>query len=331
MRILIIKRDYGRPILKDYFRHLPDLGEVRVVTLDNNAQQDLAFHLQQLEAESYDRVVIALKAQLMFSQASTLARYRNLVIHEPSTWFNFDRVNSRYGRFSDLYHQLQPFTLIVTSYTLARAWKAEGLQAFCVPNSFHPISLGYDAEPRDIRCAFVGKVDAQPYPRRRRVLSKFEKCTKMPILECHGIPEYRRLLNRIRFFISADVMMREYMQKNFEALACGCVLVAWRQGNGEEEALGLIDGENCLLYRDVDEALERIMELEQNPDEIDRISSAGRALATMRFSHPLRGKALIEAIQAPLPTEHVDLRGFRKSLRSQIPYFLRKQLPGLRF
>ena len=331
MRILIVARDYGRHVLKECFRHDDGSDQIRRVTLDKAAHRDLAGHLERLGAARYDRVVIALKARWILSQADTLARYHNLVIHEPSTWFNFDPINPLYGRFSDLYHRLPPFTLVVTSYSLARAWRAEGLHATCVPKSYDPESLGDDAGTRDLRLGFVGRTRQDPYPRRRRVLSRFQTLAGMPVLECHDIPGYRRLLNRIRFFISADVGMKEYMQKNFEALACGCVLVAWQQGDGEEEALGLVDGENCLLYRDVDDVLVRIAELERQPDTVARIAAAGRALAAERFTHPNRDRALFDAIRGPLPVAHEDLRGYWARLRSSVPYSLRGHLARLPF
>ena len=262
-------------------------------------------------------------------QADALRRYHNLVIHEPSTWFNFAPSHRFYGRFSDVYHRLPPFALVVTSYSLARAWRAEGLHATCVPKSYDAASLGDDSSRRDLRLAFVGSTHRDFYLRRRRVLARFENRTGMPVLRCHDIPGYRRLLNRIRFFISADVGMKEYMQKNFEALACGCVLVAWRQGGDEEAALGLVDGENCLLYRDVDEVLARIAELERHPDVVARIAAAGRKLAAERFTHLKRDRALFDAIRAPLPTGHSDRRGYRARLRSSVPYWLRRSLARL--
>ena len=66
------------------------------------------------------------------------------------------------------------------------------------------------------------------------------------------------MLNRIRFFVSADIGMGEYMIKNFEAMACGCVLLAYDQGELENEALGFIDMHNIVLYRRLDELRDKL-------------------------------------------------------------------------
>jgi hypothetical protein len=66
-----------------------------------------------------------------------------------------------------------------------------------------------------------------------------------------GGEEYCATLNRIRFFVSADVGMGEYMIKNFEAMACGCVLLAFDQGAAENQALGFKGMVNVVFYKDI--------------------------------------------------------------------------------
>ena len=67
------------------------------------------------------------------------------------------------------------------------------------------------------------------------------------------------------FFVSADVGMGEYMIKNFEAMACGCVLLAYDQGEEENRALGFVDMENLVLYRTVVELRDKLAQLRADP------------------------------------------------------------------
>jgi spore maturation protein CgeB len=81
-------------------------------------------------------------------------------------------------------------------------------------------------------------------------------------------------------------------QKNFEAMAAGCLLIAYRQGNGEEDALGLKDGENLLLYRDKKEALEKIKWVSNNPEQAKTIARLGTEHVITHFSFNVLSKKM---------------------------------------
>ncbi|MCY1539283.1 Glycosyl transferases group 1 [compost metagenome] len=109
------------------------------------------------------------------------------------------------------------------------------------------------------------------------------------------------MLNRIRYFVSADVGLGEYMAKNFEAMACGCVLLAWRQGS-EEPAIGLEDGHHLLLYSSIDELRRHLQKLRHDPDLAQDIADNGRMFVEQHLAHPhLAGRLLDELRKPPLP------------------------------
>ncbi|WP_202985136.1 glycosyltransferase, partial [Klebsiella pneumoniae] len=91
--------------------------------------------------------------------------------------------------------------------------------------------------------------------------------------------DYCNTLNRIRFFVSADVGMGEYMIKNFEAMACGCVLLAYDQGEEENRALGLQDMHNVVFYDSIPTLQEKLRRLRANPELARQIAENGRHLA----------------------------------------------------
>ena len=83
-------------------------------------------------------------------------------------------------------------------------------------------------------------------------------------------------------------------------MACGCALVACSQGDEEDAALGFVDGENVLLYRSADEALEKIARLRSDTQLAERIARAGQRFAEQRFGFARIGTDLAAAIQAPM-------------------------------
>lgn len=112
--------------------------------------------------------------------------------------------------------------------------------------------------------------------------------------------DYLNTLNRIRFFVSADIGMGEYMIKNFEAMACGCVLLAYDHGTEESQALGLLDMQNVVLYRNLEELQQKLQLLRTNTVLADQIAAAGQQLAEQQFSFANIGKKIVQALQPPL-------------------------------
>ncbi|MDT4876961.1 Glycosyl transferases group 1 [compost metagenome] len=90
--------------------------------------------------------------------------------------------------------------------------------------------------------------------------------------------------------------MGEFMIKNFEAMACGCVLLAWSQGE-EDRLLGFEDMENTVFYRSEDEAVQKLELLQRDPELAARIARNGQAFAESRYSFARVGRALAEEIQ----------------------------------
>jgi glycosyltransferase involved in cell wall biosynthesis len=112
--------------------------------------------------------------------------------------------------------------------------------------------------------------------------------------------EYCATLNRIRFFVSADVGMGEYMIKNFEAMACGCVLLAFDQGDAENQALGFKDMVNVVFYKDIPQLREKLAVLRADPQLAADIARNGQDLVVSQFSFARIGQRIVDALQPPL-------------------------------
>ena len=90
------------------------------------------------------------------------------------------------------------------------------------------------------------------------------------------------------------------MIKNFEAMACGCVLLAFDQGEAESRALGLQDMHNIVFYRDIAQLQEKLALLRADPGLAASIARNGRDLAVSQFSFARVGQRIVEELQPPL-------------------------------
>jgi glycosyltransferase involved in cell wall biosynthesis len=178
--------------------------------------------------------------------------------------------------------------------------RQEGFDTVFVPKGYDQALLRDLGRERDIELAFVGSTKSGAYSERKALLDELAKVEDLVVTRTNSGEDYCNTLNRIRFFVSADVGMGEYMIKNFEAMACGCVLLAWDQGEAENKALGFIDMENLVLYRNVDELRSKLAMLRSDLDLAARIASAGRALAEREYSFSRIGQRIVQALDRPL-------------------------------
>jgi glycosyltransferase involved in cell wall biosynthesis len=160
--------------------------------------------------------------------------------------------------------------------------------------------LQHQGLERDIELAFVGSTNSVAYSGRKALLDELARVEPLVVTRTKSGEEYCATLNRIRFFVSADVGMGEYMIKNFEAMACGCVLLAFDQGAAENEALGFKDMVNVVFYKDIPQLQEKLSQLRADPQLAAEIARNGQDLAVSQFSFARIGQRIVEVLQPPL-------------------------------
>lgn len=298
MHILIFRRNDKGSKFDNRFESPPPGTEMTMHKLGREEQANLSMVLQDIELSGYDRVVIDLKWALMKKQARTLQKIPNLVIHESDIWFNFSKMSGDFKAMQRFYRKLPGVRVIVTGAFAAQNLRNMGFDAHYVPKSYDNAFLSDMGLKRDISYAFIGSAKSKIYKLRNQYIRDFDKRLGIRIFTTNCKEEYREKLNRIRFFISADVGMNEYMAKNFEAMGCGCLLVSYRQG--EEQYLGLRDMENVLLYSSIDEAIEKIRATEAEQERFENIRHAGLELACQRFTTQQRDEGLFKAVSLPM-------------------------------
>ena len=259
-------------------RHVAHL-EVR--RIDGTAARNLREIITSEDAERFDRIVIEIRAKHALAQAEFLRGLPNLVLFEEDTWQNYARFTKNFGFFTTYYAAVQPKRIIHTGFRVAALTRSQGFDSVCLPKGYDGAVLSNDHTRRDIETGFIGRVAHANYVRRRDLLQSLERDGLVTLLRTHSAAEYRQTLNRIRTFVSADVGFGEHMIKNFEAMACGCALIAHSQPE-DDEALGLKHGDNVMLYSSEAECRRHIEQLARDPDMATEIGMRGQRLAEQR-------------------------------------------------
>jgi len=284
MKLLALVADQRMPNNDAMYKAIQQYAEVDIIKVDSTQQKSLRKLFKSIDISKYDRILMDLHFKRIVKQARFIRTLPNLTIYEEDACQNYITVSKWYGKFLSFYKKLGVFRLVCTSMDLAEKFKKEGLDA-------HFLAKGYDQSllrnlnvERDIEMGFVGRLTSDVYVERYKLLNFMQEAGGLQLLRTEPGIDYLNILNRIKVFISADVGLGEYMIKNFEAMACGCLLVAYRQG-AEEEALGLEDMKNIVLYENQKELLAKLDILESKPERVLEISNAGQLLAEECFTY----------------------------------------------
>lgn len=252
-------------------------------------------------------VVFDLLLKPMRKQASFFRRIRRPVFYIEDGCQDKLPASPWKGKFSAFYRRIPHARIIHTGYSVSDYFQHQGIHSVCVPKGYDHQHISNRHRDRDIPLGFIGRVKSDVYEGRRATLTALQQKAGLQLLRTEYGEDYVATLNRIQTFVSADVGLGEYMAKNFEALGAGCLLLAWRQGQNEEEHLGLVDGVNCLLYNSVEEALQKIDWIHHNPAAAQLIARRGEDHAKTRLAFDHMARAIAEAVLSapllPLPPE----------------------------
>jgi len=174
--------------------------------------------------------------------------------------------------------------VILTGFNVGERFRQAGLDVYIIPKAFDEKHLKDLGNKRDVEQGFVGRVKNRVYKERQEFLQSLVLNEELKLFKTDPGEEYLLALNRIKIFVSADIGFLEYMAKNFEAMACGCLVLAKRQGGVEEEKLGLIHMENIVLYNDLFDAVNLLSYLKGKPEVVKSIAYNGRKFVEKRHS-----------------------------------------------
>jgi glycosyltransferase involved in cell wall biosynthesis len=300
MKVLFLVQKEQRVILDRLYGGIAAHCECDTRWLDDSEQRHLRRYFKNnVEVDDYDRILLFLRFKQEIRQVEFIASIPNLVILEHDAYQNY--IPCKYaGCFSKYYRRLPWARVICSGFTVTEQLRAEGVDAVFVPKGYDGTLLRDEAIPRDIELAFVGSLKSSAYDGRRKLLEALGQLEPLMITRTKSGEDYLNTLNRIRYFVSADVGMGEYMIKNFEAMACGCVLLAYNQGDAENMALGFIDMENLVLYSNVAELREKLAILRETPALADRIARQGRQLAETNYEFARLGACIVDAMKPEL-------------------------------
>ena len=305
MRVLLLTAAKRLPDLSTLYAELARQVDLQVIRLDKQQQRNLRKSLHSIELHSFTRIMLDLPIKNVYQQTRYLSGLEGLLVYDEDACQNYLSNSRWYGQFSRFYRRLPRARILVTGASVAGRLRAEGFDVSFAPKGYDPASQfvqseSRDLQRRDIELGFIGRTASAAYSGRKELLEELARVEPLQLLRTEPGADYRQMLNRIRLFLSADVGLDEYMAKNFEAMACGCVLLAWRQGV-DEPAIGLREGEHLLLYNSLSELRGHIAGLRSDPLRAQQIADAGRAYVERHLSYTHLAARMVSLLDEPWP------------------------------
>jgi len=297
MKVMLLVMDEQRVILDRLYEVAREnCDDCVIYRLSKQQQMNLGPFLASVNYQDFDRVVIFSRVKRLVRQLSVLKCIPGLIFLEHDAYQNYMRESKYRSVYSRLYRRLPSCRALVSGAVVARRMQAEDIDAVFVSKGYDEQMLHNTGSVRDIPVGFLGSLKSTEYAQRKTLLESLARRTGMLVTRTASGREYLETLNRIRIFVSADLGMGEFMIKNFEAMACGCVLLAWSQGE-EDKLLGFEDMENVVFYQSEGEAVQKLELLQREPELAARIASKGQAFAESRYSFARVGQDLAAEIQ----------------------------------
>jgi len=319
MKILLLVHKERLTILDRLYESIAARTDCDIRRISKVEQENLKRYFRDnVDVDRYERIVFFdLRFKRLVRQPLFIRSIPNLVTIEFDVWQNYYPTECQ-NKFSAHFRRLPAIRVLSSGFQVTKKLLTEGVDAVFVPKGCYQDLLRNFGGVRDIELAFIGTIKSDGYQGRRAILEAIkahEPALKVLLTEPGN--DYCETLNRIRFFISPDMGMGEYMIKNFEAMACGCVLCAYDQGEEENQALGFVDMENLVLFRNVDELIEKLQCLRADPARADRIAAAGQALVEREYFYERIAERIVEALRPPLRPNPVPgrLERLRLALR----------------
>lgn len=296
MKILFLVQKEQRAIHDRLYDGIVAYSDCDIRWLTDEEQANLrGYFKRNVDVTEYDRVVLFLRIKKEMRQVPFLKTVPNLVFLEHDACQNYMPGKYR-GKFSSYYRKLPWVRIVSSGAMVSQRLREEGFDAVFVSKAYDQTFLRNLQQARDIELGFIGSLKSGAYSERKLFLEQLAEHENLLITRTNSGDDYLNMLNRIRFFVSCDMGMGEYMSKNFEAMACGCVLLTYSQGEEENSALGFKDMENVVLYETLGELQNKLALLRNDAALAKKIAEQGQQLAQQLYTSDKVGQRIVQAL-----------------------------------
>jgi hypothetical protein len=310
LNVLVISIEERNPKNSRLYEYLSQKCNLVLIKLTRIQARKFYNHINFKDCDRYDRVLVDLPFRLIFAHVKKFRRIKRLVFYEEDSCQNYIKESRWHGKFSKFYKSIPGARALTTSGFVATEFIKNGIDAVYIGKAFDESVIYNKSQHRPIKHAFVGRTGSKVYELRKKMLNDVARLIPLKFPRAEPGPGYNDLLNEIVYFISSDAGLGEYMIKNYEALAAGCLLCTYRIPS-EDGLIGFKDMVNVVLYSSADELVKKIDLIESNRELKKTIIENGLKL-TKEHTFQNHANVLLEALSPSLTIIQENDNFFRK-------------------
>jgi hypothetical protein len=296
-KVLVLVTVERTPCNDVMYAELAKHCELTIKKITKSEQKDLKKCTADINFKSFDKVLIDLHFKRIYRQYRFFRKIRGVNFLEEDMCQNYIYTSHWTGKFLKFYKKVGECKVLASGHYVSRRMRRDKVETYYIGKAYDHELITNKGEIRSIDYGFIGRIRNTVYTGRREFLESLVEQIGLKLLRTEPGEDYAEALNQIKFFISADIELGEYMIKNFEAMGAGCILCAYSQGNGEEEDLGLIDMENVILYASMDELLGKLKTVDADNGLSRKIAQNGHKLASEEYTYKSLANRLALALE----------------------------------
>ncbi len=277
--LLVTSEEYSKTYNEFYVGLHKRLGSMDTRRLKAEQRNLRSYFAHHIDLKKYDRIFIHLAFSAIKTQMRFLKQLDNVVFYDTSA-YNGDSINAGgVDAHLKLYQKIPWARIIVSNYHAMTVFQREGLDAWCVPKGFNSQYYRDKKLKRNVPIMLIKNEDEKASEAFLALEERLGRRYPNLQTEDNFVKSGASQLNRTGVVICADLHREEYSRKIFRAMACGCLVVSFNQGDEENFYLSLKDMENIVLFDDVEVLFEKLATLTKHPTLMKSIIQNGRDLA----------------------------------------------------
>ena len=316
LNVLVVSIEERNPENSMLYEYLSEKCNLVLIKLKLIQARKFYNHINLKDCDRYDRVLIDLPFRLIFAHVKKFRRIKGLVFYEEDSCQNYIKESRWYGKFSKFYKSIPGARALTTSGFVATEFIKNGIDAVYIGKSFDESVIYNKSQHRPIKHAFVGRTGSKVYGLRQKMLNDIARLIPLEFPRAEPGQGYNDLLNKIVYFISSDAGLGEYMIKNYEALAAGCLLCTYRIPS-EDGLIGFKDMVNVVLYSSAEELVKKINLIENSRELKKTIIKNGLKL-TKEHAFQNHAGIILDALSPSLVITQENDQFFRKLFKFAI-------------
>jgi len=287
LKVLLLASAASRQQIEPIFSELETFCKLKMDWLTPARQQKLASVVDGVPLARYDRILMWLPFDCLYSQINTLRKIPQLIVFDYTYHEYHARDREVASRRDKLTKALPWARFVVFGLDRKERLSKSGVDVESIPpflglslaskegSSLLPVS---EFKCKTIGVCLLGDMEQTTNKRHREILFEIRRELKIHVIGGdESVNQKRQVLDKSVMCVVDDLPYGGLRGQSLDAFAAGCVVLLWPPNALECGELGLVDMENVALVDSKESLVAKVNFLKRHKDQAQAIAIAGQA------------------------------------------------------